>query len=391
MCDPPSSRLCADFLRCTIQSIEQNLIETNGVKTLTSALPVPTWWASRATQISAFLKRRVNPRCLQTLAVSPGHRTVKYAAYGTAEPHLRGSANFNSAVGAGDSEAYFRRQSRRSPCLLILAGVHGAEVEGMVGALSILSIIETGKDLRGRAHPVLAEKLRHLRLLVIPLANPDGRARVPYAGWVGLPTAEMHRVNQGTRRDGTFYHWPDCKKIHPMRGDVGFLGGYFDDDGVNLMHDEWSAPMSTTTKNLLKLVRDEAPDVVLNCHSYEGVPVMLPLAYAPAVVEKKIKNFTADYYRRLDRAGLSHKSALPQPLSREPVGAPPQSLNLTSMLYHVGAALPMTFESPHGLSDQPGRFSYRQILDLHHLLVETAADWLLPAIATHARGRGRKL
>ena len=372
-------------------SLEQDLIETHGVKTLTSALPVPTWWTSHATQISAFLKRRVDPRCLQTLAVSPGHRAVKYAAYGTAEPHLRGSSNFNSAVGAGDSAAYFRRQSRRSPCLLILAGVHGAEVEGMIGALSILSIIETGKDLRGRAHPAFAAKLQQLRLLVIPLANPDGRARVPYAGWVGLPAAEMHRVNQGTRRDGTIYNWPDCKKIHPMRGDVGFLGGYFDDDGVNLMHDEWSAPMSATTKNLLKLVRDEAPDVVLNCHSYDGIPVMLPLAYAPAAVERKIKDFTASYYHRLDRAGISHKSALPKPLSQEPVSAPPQSLNLTSMLYHVGAALPMTFESPHGLIDQPGRFSYRQILDLHHLLVETATDWLLPATVTHARGGKRKL
>ena len=371
-------------------TIEHDLIETHSVETLTSSQPVPTWWISQATQISVFLKQRVNPRCLHTLAVSPGNRAVKYAAYGTAEPHLRGPANFNSAVGAGDSEAYFRRQSRRSPCLLILAGVHGAEVEGMIGALSILSIIETGKDLRGRAHPAFAKKLRQLRLLVIPLANPDGRGRVPYAGWVGLPTAEMHRVNQGTRQDGTFYNWPDCKKIHPMRGDVGFLGGYFDDHGVNMMHDEWSAPMSATTQNLLKLVHDEAPDVVLNCHSYEGVPVILPLAYAPRAVEKKIQAFTASYYQRLDRAGVSHKSALPQPLSREPVSAPPQSLNLTSMLYHVGAALPMTFESPHGLLDQPGRFSYRQILDLHHLLVEAAANWLLPAAGPRTPRGNRK-
>ena len=260
----------------------------------------------------------------------------------------------------------------------------------MIGALSILSIRETGKDLRGRAQTAFAKKLRRLRLLVIPLANPDGRARVPYAGWRGLPTAEMHRVNQGTRQDGTYYNWPDCKKIHPMRGDVGFLGGYFDDNGINMMHDEWFAPMSATTRNLLQLVSEEAPDVVLNCHSYDGVPVLLPLAYAPAAVEKKVQDFTAAYYRQLDRAGISHSDALPQPLSQEPASAPPQSLNLTSLLYHVGAALPMTFESPHGLIDQPGRFTYQQILDLHHLLVEAAADWLLPATVAHARGSGKE-
>ncbi len=347
-------------------------------KILTSTTPVPSWWTSRTTQITAFLKQRVNPSCLHTLAVSPGQRMVQYAAYGEAESHLRGTANFNSALGAGDANAYFRREARRYPCLLIVAGVHGAEVEGMVGALSILSIVETGKDLLGRAQPGLAERLRRLRLLVIPLANPDGRERVPYDGWVGLPTAEMHRVNQGTRRDGTLYNWPHCKKIHPMRGDVGCLGGYFDDAGVNMMHDEWSAPMSATTQNLLKLVRNEAPDIVLNCHSHEGVPFMLPLAYVPAGVEKQLQDFTANYYTQLDRAGIPHKNSLPPLLSQESTSALPQALNLTSMLYHTGAALPMTFESPHGLSDQSGgMFSYQQILDLHHVLVETAADWLL--------------
>ena len=163
-----------------------------------------------------------------------------------------------------------------------------------------------------------------------------------------------------------------------MRGDVGCLGGYFDDAGVNMMHDEWSAPMSATTQNLLKLVRNEAPDIVLNCHSHEGVPFMLPLAYVPAGVEKQLQDFTANYYTQLDRAGIPHKNSLPPLLSQESTSALPQALNLTSMLYHTGAALPMTFESPHGLSDQSGgMFSYQQILDLHHVLVETAADWLL--------------
>ena len=379
-CAVPARRLSFDYEQQeAIRLLCTAAIESVAMGTLTGAPVIPPWWTSKATQIAEFLDVRVNPSCLKSLAVSPGGRVVKYVTYGAAEPALRGTANYNSALAAGDPEAFFRRKARRFPCLLLMAGVHGAEVEGMIGALSILSIMETGKDLLGREQPGLVEKLRQFRLLVIPLANPDGRARVPYDGWVGLPATEMHRVNQGTRRDGTLYNWPQCKRIHPMRGDVGFLGGYFDDAGVNLMHDEWSAPMSATTQGLLKLVRDEAPDMVLNCHSYEGVPVLLPLAYVPAVVEQQTQDFAAEYYADLDRAGIPRKSSLPRELSQEPHDTPPQSLNLTSMLYHCGADLPMTFESPHGLRDQQDSFSYLQILELHHLLVETAANWLVGA------------
>jgi len=78
-----------------------------------------------------------------------------------------------------------------------------------------------------------------------------------------------------------------------------------------------------------------------------------------------------------DAAGIAHAPDLPRRLSEAPADAPPPSLNLTSMMHHVGTAVSMTFESPHGLVDLPGAFSYLQILDVHHVLVETAADQLL--------------
>jgi hypothetical protein len=343
---------------------------------LTSDAPIPAWWISRPEQIEGFLEAEVDPQQLHSLATSPGGRCVRYVTCGPSEPHLHGLANFNSALGAGDPNAYCRRGDRRHPVLVILAGVHGAEVEGMMAALSALSIVETGIDLAGKDQAVLAEKLRRLRLIVIPLANPDGRARTPYDGWLGLPIAEMHRVSQGTRRDGTSYNWPACKAVHPMTGDVGSLGGYFDDAGVNLMHDEWSRPMSRTTDALLQLVGQEAPDMVLNCHSHEGEPAVLHTAYAPLAVREAIATFARRFYARLEEAGLPHRT-VPEPDVEGPSGEVPPALNLTSMMYHVGAALPITIESPQGLKDQDGEFTYEQILQIHHLLLETAADWLL--------------
>lgn len=343
---------------------------------LTSDVPVPAWWTSRLDQIQDFLDAEVDPQNLRTLATSPGGRPVRGAFYGPGEPHLRGAANFNSALGGQNPDAYYRRTERKQPVLVILAGAHGQEVEGMIGALSAISIVETGMDLMGREQPALADKLRRLRLIVIPLANPDGRARVPYDGWVGLPGDEMHRAGQGTRRDGTNYGWPGCKIVHPMNGDVMNLGGYFNDEGVNLMHDEWSAPMSETTRALLKLVADEGPDMVLNCHSHGAPPSVLSIAYAPMAVKEQLAAFAQSYYERLRLASLPH-GPVPQVKVDGSAGTMPPAMNLTAFLYHVGAALPMTFETPHGLSTRPEGYTYEQLLQIHHNLYEAASDWLL--------------
>jgi hypothetical protein len=58
-----------------------------------------------------------------------------------------------------------------------------------------------------------------------------------------------------------------------MKGDVGILGAYFNDDGVNLMHDDFFLPMARETDAILRLARGEAPDVAVSLHSHESPPV----------------------------------------------------------------------------------------------------------------------
>lgn len=347
----------------------------HGRKLLVSTTPVPTWWTGRAEQIRRYLTSRVRRGELRTLATSPGGRAVHAVCYGKAEPRLKGPANWNSALGARKPDAYYRRGERKRPVLVILAGAHGQEMEGMVAALSAVSVMETGKDLAGGPQPTLRRKLSRLRLIVIPLANPDGRARCPYDGWVALPTKEMTRWGQGTRRDGSLYGWPGCKAVHPMAGDVGILGAYFDDAGVNLMHDEWHAPMSAVTAAVLKLASEEGPDLLANLHGHQSPPMVLETAYAPRGVKEQIRAFAKAYYAALDSAGIAH-GRLPRVGPDGPAGTVPPSFNLTSMFYHAGTALPMTFESPQGLADARQTWDYPTILRLHHLLFESAADWL---------------
>lgn len=349
-----------------------------GQEILKSETPVPEWWKSKVEEIQEVVYHEVKRGEVQTLAVSPGGRKVGMAIYGDPEPELKGTANFNSALGSKNPDAYYRRGPgvRKRPVFIILAGVHGQEVEGMVGATSVIKIMETGKDIMGREQPVLKEKLEKLRLIVIPLANPDGRARVPYDGWVGIPEDEMTKYGQGTRKNGELYRWLPSKAIHPMKGDIGLLGAYFDDNGVNMMHDEWFAPMSNTTKALLELVVREGPDLVYNLHGANIKPKILAVEYVPVSFKQKLADFAMEAYRRLDERGIPHLE-VPEVKEDGPVGTVPPAFNMSPALYHAGADLTMVIEISHGCSERSGISSYETILDTQHLLFEAAADYLL--------------
>lgn len=345
-------------------------------KRLENPVPIPSWWRSGEADIQEFLSDRIHHGKVVELARSPGGRPVRAVFYGEPELTLRGSANLNSALGARKPEAYWRRAERRGPTVFVLGGMHGHEIEGMMGSLSLLRLMEEGVDLEGTPQPDLLEKLQATRLIVIPLANPDGRARVPYDGWVGLPRPEMTRVGQGTRADGSSYGWPGCKAVHPMQGDVGELGGYFDDAGINLAHDEFFAPMSPVTTALFKLIVAEAPDLLLNLHSYNHPPGVLQLSYVPLQTKRRLADWAMRFYSRMDASGLPHLPNLPEVLPDGDDEKPLPSFNVTSAAWHAGAALPFTFECSHGLDDAlaPRNFGYHEILQTHHVLFSLAAE-----------------
>lgn len=352
---------------------------------LESPVQIPAWWKSKEQDIQQFIDKTVKKGEVRLLSTSPGGRPVKGVFYGEAEPELKGKANFNSAVAARYKGHYYRREERKWPVLIALAGVHGQEIESMVGACSLISLMETGRDIQGKEQPELLDKLQQLRLIIIPMANPDGRARVPYEGWVGLPKSEMSKWGQGTDSNGKPYQWPYCKSTHPMVGNVGILGGYFDDAGVNMQHDEWSSPMSPTTRAILDLVREEGPDMVLNMHSHEYDPSILPVAYIPYSARKSQHAFYKRFYSTISNYGyVGREFDILGSVNPEFEDEPAFGMNC--MLYHVGAKLCFTYESPHGCSDtrkpdhtiyEKNPYGYEDIIKLQHLLYDCAADFCI--------------
>lgn len=152
-----------------------------------------------------------------------------------------------------------------------------------------------------------------------------------------------------------------------MAGDnVGFLGCYFDDAGVNPMHDEFFAPMGPEAPAILKVAREEGPDLVVSLHSHESTPALLRPAYVPAEVQQDIRSLAEEYYALLDKRNLPHDSPFEV---RAEGGKSPESFNLTSALHHICGAGSFTFECPHGLRDGC-QVAFEQILDIQLTLYE---------------------
>jgi hypothetical protein len=175
----------------------------------------------------------------------------------------------------------------------------------------------------------------------------------------------------GTKPDGTNYQWPGVKRIHPMRGaPVGTLGAYFNDEGVNLMHDEWFDPMAPETRAWFKLAREEAPDFIVSLHSHAVNPSVEPTAYVPRTVKETIQQFGDRLQKRYAEAGLPHRSGGPE-AKEDGERFPPPSFNLSSALHHACGAVSFVFECPVGVKTEPyAKLTHEQILEIELLMYD---------------------
>lgn len=335
----------------------------------TGRADLPRFWKSRLSDIDEAVARLAKGRA-RVLARSAGRREIHLVTYGATKA-LTSAANYNSACAAGDPAAYARKDGSQAPVVLLLGPVHGAELEGIVGLINLIEIAETGKDHRGRAWAELEENLRRCRVLLIPSGNPDGRARCPVDSWVGADLDTNERIGMGVKPDGTNYQWPSVKAVHPMRGKaVKSLGAYFDDEGVNPMHDEWFDPMAPQTRAFLRLTREEAPDYIASLHSHASHPSVEPTTYVPRTVKEAVKRIGDRVQRRYAEAGLPHRAGGPAPVE-DGLAFPPPSFNLSSALHHACGGVSFVYECPVGVRhDAYPRLTHDQILDLQLLFFD---------------------
>ena len=341
---------------------------------------IPDFYRSKLSDIEAEINN-IKTGKAEVIATSPGGLSV-YAVYYGVKENFHSRANYNSAVAARNPVYYARKDSSSKPVVLFLGPVHGQEVEGIAGLVNLIHVAESGKDYRGQEWASLRTKIEKCRVVIIPCGNPDGRKRCPYDSFVGLPTEIMTKYGQGTRTDGSLWGWPGAKSLHPMKGNVGILGAYFNDDGINPMHDEFFSPMADETAAILEIARTETPDMTVSLHSHENKPRILPASYVAWFMKERVQDLTRRLNVRYEKAGLPH---IPQEWIGDPgiddEKFPPRtSFNLISALHHISGTMAFTFECSHGTVPEniPEPFvNHGDILDIQLHLYEEMLDYIL--------------
>ncbi|MCK9478302.1 MAG: hypothetical protein M0R40_02210 [Firmicutes bacterium] len=334
---------------------------------------VPEFWKATLGDVEHMAKG-VKKGQTEVICISAGGRPVYRIFYGI-KNELSRTANLNSALGAGDITCYANKSSADyRPTLFLTGCIHGGEFEGTVAILNLINILETGVDLGGNKHPKLKELTDFVTLVLIPCANPDGRSRIPFGSFVGKKFKELRYYNQGTWKDGSLCNWPDCKKIHPIKDAVDYLGGYFNDDGINLMQDDFFGDKSAEVAAILKTTDEFAPDFSVLLHGgAETVNCFFRLDYVSKKVIRKIREFEDILAQRCFSEGLNFKKNSRNWEQESEFS----SFNLTSAMHHVCGEPCIVYETNQGLIDEGDPLMHEEIYKHHILLFEELCAFII--------------
>jgi len=207
--------------------------------------------------------------------------------------------------------------------------------------------------------------------VIIPVYNIDGRARCVPDSMINEPNEGLRHYGQGHWLDGSYCDWPYCKRVHPIKEASGFLGAYFNDDGVNLMHDNFFVPMANETKHLFMLLEEEQPEVVIGLHGgSNSTNELLQPDYVPDYISKAVTLLATDSAKKAEKLGLPTSI---RPEHNKQPSYPAPSGNLTSMIFHACGAISATYESNEGLAES-NQFTAEQILLHHYCLFESMLE-----------------
>lgn len=309
---------------------------------------IPPFWIATNEEVDIFLNENVKKGVIEIIGVSAGGRPIKAVSYGTSRK-WDGTTTFSGSLGFRDVSAY-RGPDHEKKVFLLISGVHGGEFEGIVGTVNLISIIETGKDLRGKEWPEITELVEKIdRLVLIPIVSPDGRARVPIRmqKFRDSNLIVHEYLNTGGYPDGSLTGWPEVKEFIPLDfNKPGFPGGYPNDAGINIQHDDFFGKIQPETAALFYIAKREKPDITLNMHT--GADYMnLLRPFSEPSLQPMFDSIYTGVHTRLAKENLLRTNDIAK--EADPTKVKNFGYNLdTALNLHCGT-LSITVESPsHG-------------------------------------------
>ena len=338
------------------------------VEYLREAEDIPDYWITSLEDIGELLESRVSNGTTGVIGQSAGGRPIRSVAYGDGRC-CNGTTTFSGSLGFRDVCAYLGPDHDKK-VYMALGAVHGSEYEGIVGIVNLIAVLETGKDLRGKAWPEITAAAEALdRIVLVPVTNVDGRARIAprMFAYRGTENGIYQYFGTGGWSAGNNIGWPTCKEHIPLDfSTCQFPGGYPNDAGVNIQHDDFLSPnRQPETEALLALTARERPDIIINMHT--GAP---PKNYFTRMhrpyIEPKLSPIFEDLYRavhtRLATDGL--QSTTDPEVEANPANVPQGVYNLDTVLNLNCGALAVLIEAPcHGFSgtDRDGNVVERDL------------------------------
>jgi hypothetical protein len=177
----------------------------------------PDSWVCTVGGVADFLNERAHRGTVTAIGQSAGGRPIVAVFYGHPRSG-KGTTTFSGGIGSRNLGAYYGPDFEKK-VYLAMASVHGGELEGIVGLVNLISVMDTGRDLRGRAWPGITEAASRIdRVIVIPIVNMDGRARVPLRmeAFHGTENRIMQFFSTGAWSDGSLIGYPTVKEHIPF-------------------------------------------------------------------------------------------------------------------------------------------------------------------------------
>jgi hypothetical protein len=306
---------------------------------------IPDYWLSTFDEVTNFLLKKVHKGKVEVIGTTAGGRPIRAVFYGKPRQGM-GTTTFSGSLGFGDLQAY-RGPDNDKKVYMGMAAVHGGEFEGIVGMINLISVLETGKDLRGKEWPEITEEFSKLdRVILIPIVNVDGRVRIPLRMelYWGTNFTVSEYLNTGGKPDGTITGWPQIKEFIPMdMSGPNFPGGYPNDAGVNIQHDDFFGKKQPETQALFDLAGREKPDLILNMHT-GAVYMRMDRPLCEPALHDAFDTLFKYVHSELGRKGLQY-SHNPE-IAGNPALASTGVYNIDGALdFHCGA-LSLVVESP---------------------------------------------
>lgn len=319
---------------------------------------IPDWWRGSAQDVCDTVAM-VKKGEVEKLCETPGGRPVYMVRYGK-KNDLKRTANLSSALGAEDFKCYADKSGADYvPTVCIVGACHGGEFEGTVAVNNLIKNIETGTDYAGNENKELMKALEGVNLLLIPCANMDGRARIPLRTFVGQDFEGFRYYSQGTWKDGSLCLHPMCKQIHPIKEASDFIGGYFNDNGVNIVHDNFFFPMAEETKALLKVADEYVPDITLHLHGGgNGRNQFYLFNYMSKYVKDKIASLNKRVALSCEKNGIGEEYYERPVEGDENKDGTPPSFNINSAWTAICGEPCIIYESNQGLLYEEGRWGW---------------------------------